>query len=85
MKPGEGLPFSKFTCICVVCVFFFWKMLLDIVIVQCCSITSTVEQLSLVLDVVEAMMTTDPQEKPRSKNFPFCNVSSLHTRVCGVV
>ena len=60
-------------------------MLLDIVIVQCCSITSTVEQLSLVLDVVEAMMTTDPQEKPRSKNFPFCNVSSLHTRVCGVV
>ena len=45
-------------------------MLLDIVIVQCCSITSTVEQLSLVLDVVEAMMTTDPQEKPRSKKFP---------------
>ena len=39
---------------------FFCKMLLDIVIVQCCSITSTVEQLCLVLDVVEAMMTTDP-------------------------
>ena len=72
MKLGGGLPLKNFTCICVFAIestiiviwycqcnlqYYLSDLHVYIVSVQCCGITSTVEQLllSLLSDVIEAM------------------------------